>query len=148
MFAVLFLAIALPIGIFSGFVNPGLTTLPGLEIAARILATVFFVALPEEILFRGIIQNQLTRRLAKRPQTALAISSLIFGLAHINNSKAPLWVLEISDTFSLSVPWVYVLLASLAGWFYGRLYQRTGSLAAPVLMHALVDITWSLFFRA
>src|ERR1041385_1407205 len=53
-----------------------------LVFAAGWLFTLFFVAMPEELFFRGLMLNMMDRRLgAKR---ALAITSLLFGLAHFN----------------------------------------------------------------
>ena len=55
---------------------------PGCVFAAGWLFTVFFVALPEELFFRGLMLNMIERRLGTR--RALAITSLLFGLAHFN----------------------------------------------------------------
>ena len=40
----------------------------------------------------------------------------------------------------------YVVLATVAGAAYGLAYLRTRNLAAPVLTHFLVDVTWRGFF--
>jgi membrane protease YdiL (CAAX protease family) len=42
--------------------------------------------------------------------------------------------------------WRYALLACLAGVAYGYVYQRTRSIAASALTHALVDWTWIAAF--
>jgi membrane protease YdiL (CAAX protease family) len=43
--------------------------------------------------------------------------------------------------------WRYVVLASIAGFFYGWTWRKTGSIFASALLHAAVDITWHFLFR-
>jgi len=71
--------------------------------------------------------------LPKPRREALALASLIFGLSHIFHAPYP--------------NWKYVLLASIAGLFYGHVWMRTGSLLPGALVHGLVDITWHVLFR-
>jgi membrane protease YdiL (CAAX protease family) len=40
-----------------------------------------------------------------------------------------------------------VLLATIAGLFYGHVWLKTGSLLPGALVHGLVDITWHILFR-
>lgn len=123
---IVFLVIAIPTALATGFVtfDPHWSGL-GTWILTS-LGIFFFIALPEEVLFRGLIFNMLQRMIKfGGPYTALVISSFIFGLAHLNNPPAD---------------WRYVLLATLAGICYGWAYLRTGSLLAPSYAHALVDI--------
>ena len=94
--------------------------------------TIFlFIALLEEFFFRGILQNLLARTLAS-PKRAQAAASLAFGLSHILLAPAP--------------NWRYVIVASIAGWFYGSVFAATGTLMAPAMMHALVDTVWRTWF--
>lgn len=126
----LFLAVGLPLGLLLHFVRPGLGVSDVASGAGRLVELFFFVALPEEAVFRGLVQHGLERRLA-RPQ-ALVIAAIVFGLAHIGHPPAP--------------NWRYVLLATGAGVVYGRVFQRTRNLAASAMTHALVDWTWYVFF--
>jgi CAAX protease family protein len=91
--------------------------------------TFIFVALPEELFFRGLVQNLLERRIGR--YGALLLASVLFGLSHFNKGA--------------SFNWRYVLLASIAGVFYGRAWQRR--LFASSVTHATVDTIWSLWFR-
>ena len=129
---VLFGAIAIPLGETIGFLHfgPSLARLRSLPLAA--LGMLLFTAWPEEFLFRGLLQNLLSRTL-RSPLAGLLAASVVFGLAHINNGPFP--------------NWRYVLLATLAGVFYWRVWMKTGSIFASCLVHALVDITWHLLFR-
>jgi CAAX protease family protein len=127
-----FAAIAIPLGEVTGFLHfdPSVVRLRSLPLAA--LGILFFTAWPEEFLFRGLLQNSLARTL-KSESAGLIAAAIIFGFAHINNGGFP--------------NWRYVLLASIAGIFYGRAWMRTGSIFAPCLVHALVDITWHTLFK-
>jgi membrane protease YdiL (CAAX protease family) len=59
------------------------------------------------------------------------IASLIFGLFHILHAPVP--------------NWRYVILASIAGWFYGAAYRSGGTLFSSILVHATVDTVWRAF---
>ncbi len=127
-----FTLIAIPLGEAIGFIHfdPSWTRLRSLPLAA--LGILFFTAWPEEFLFRGLLQNLLARSL-RSPFAGLLVTAVIFGLAHINNGAFP--------------NWRYVLLATIAGIFYGRVWLKTCSIFASCLVHALVDITWHALFR-
>jgi membrane protease YdiL (CAAX protease family) len=99
---------------------------------AAFIFTFFFIAVPEELFFRGWLQNLLERRLGRTP--SLLITSLLFGLAHFNKRAA-------------HFNWRYVLLAALAGLFYGRAWRQDRRVGASALTHAGVDTLWSLFLR-
>jgi len=102
----------------------------------KILFFIIFVAYPEEVLFRGILINIFKEYTFFKIFWILVISSLIFGSAHILN-----------DSPGFTPPnWRYFLLASIAGWFYGWVYIKTGKLFTAVLLHAFVDSIWVHFF--
>lgn len=91
-----------------------------------------FTAWPEELLFRGLLQNLL----AKASKSELAgwwTASVLFGFSHITNLGFP--------------NWRYVILASVAGLFYGWTWRKTGSIFASALVHAAVDAAWHFLFR-
>ncbi len=90
-----------------------------------------FIALPEEILFRGVIHRYLERVLRWSPLATLILSSVIFGAAHLNNPP--------------NVGY-YFILATIAGIFYGRTFVRTGKVVPAALVHLAVDWMWSVFF--
>jgi len=125
-----FAPIAVPLGLILGFLHwhPGL---PRLETAAATwLFTFFAIAIPEEIFFRGWMQNLLERRVGRT--AALLTTSAIFGLAHFNKR---------SVTFN----WRYVLLAAMAGIFYGRAWRTRHRVGTSATTHATVDAVWSLW---
>jgi hypothetical protein len=128
----IFAAIAIPLGIRMRFLvfDPTFARLRSLPLTT--LGILFFTAWPEEFLFRGLLQNFLTRTF-KNEWAGLGVASAIFGLSHIVHAPYP--------------NWKYVLLATIAGLFYGHAWMRTRSLFPGTLIHALVDISWHVLFR-
>ena len=94
--------------------------------------TFLCIAIPEELFFRGWLQNLLERRLGRT--AALIMTAIIFGLAHWNKRTA-------------NFNWRYVLLAAIAGIFYGRAWRAQRRVGASSITHATVDTLWSLWFR-
>ena len=90
-------------------------------------------ALPEEILFRSLIQNWLMQRFGFTARMLL-VAAFIFGCAHLDNGPQPL------------PNWRYMILATIAGFAYGKVFQRASSATASMTLHALVDATKHLFF--
>ena len=130
---VLFAAIAIPLGLTIGFIQYSFATSKLYAAPLLFIGIFLFTALPEEFLFRGLIQNWIERT-TRRQVFSLASASLIFGASHLNNGPP--------------VPnYKYFFMASIAGLFYGRAWRNTGSLMASSLTHALVDTFWGMIFR-
>ena len=131
-----YLPIALALGLSLGFLHThSLTAGPrGLatQFAEAWVFTFFFIAVPEELFFRGWLQNLLERRMGRTP--ALILASILFGLAHFNKRAA-------------HFNWQYVLMAAIAGFFYGRAWRRDRRVGASAITHATVDACWSIFLR-
>jgi len=124
--------IALALGLCLGFLHfhPGWPA-PGRAAAAWIF-TFFFIAVPEELFFRGWLQNLLEKRVGR--YSALLLTACLFGLAHFNKR---------ATIFN----WRYVVLAALAGIFYGRAWRQQRRVGASAVTHATVDTLWSLWLR-
>ena len=103
-----------------------------LRFAGACIFTVFFIAVPEELFFRGWLQNLLERRMGRWP--ALVTTAILFGLSHFNKR-------------AIHFNWRYVLLAAIAGIFYGRAWRRDRRIGASAVTHATVDSVWSLWLR-
>jgi membrane protease YdiL (CAAX protease family) len=122
---------AVVIGGATGFIHfHGVLPQAGIVVGAA-LVTFPLIALPEELFFRGILQNLLETRLGQT--SALILASALFGLSHFNHGSA--------------FNWRYVLLATIAGIFYGRAWRAQRQIFASVLTHTLVDVVWSSWFR-
>ena len=105
--------------------------------ANRMMAAIGIIfagtALPEEILFRSLIQNLLMLRFGANWRTLL-VASVIFGTAHLDNGPQ-------------AVPnWRYAIEATIAGVAYGRVFQRAGSVVSSAVLHMMVDWTKHFFF--
>ena len=94
--------------------------------------TFFFIAVPEELFFRGWLQNLLEHRIGRN--RALFLTAALFGLAHFNKR-------------AIYFNWRYVLLAAIAGIFYGRAWRNQHRVGASAVTHATVDSIWSLWLR-
>lgn len=132
----LYTPIAVALGLALGFLHLHRSLPEPLLAAGTLVFTFLFVAVPEELFFRGWMQNLLERRLG--PSAALALTSVLFGLSHFNKRAA-------------HFNWRYVLLATIAGFFYGRAWRGKGGrdqrVAPSALTHTFVDTVWSLFLR-
>lgn len=127
-----FACIAIPLGTGMHFIAfaPQWHAWPSLVFTS--LGIFFFTAWPEELLFRGLLQNILSRA-SKSDLAGWWTASVLFGFSHITNLGFP--------------NWRYVILASIAGIFYGWTWRKTGSIFASAIVHALVDISWHFLFR-
>ncbi len=99
--------------------------------AALFVKTLLGVGLPEELLFRGLIQNWLTQRFGQANAVVFAAAA-IFGVAHLNNAPAP--------------NWGYMVLATVAGFIYGKVFQRSQTILASASLHAAVNAVRHVFF--
>lgn len=130
--AALYTPIALAIGLGLGFLHAHRTWPAAAAMAGAWLFTFFFIAVPEELFFRGWLQNLLERRIGRYP--ALFFTAALFGLAHFNKRAA-------------HFNWRYVLLAAIAGVFYGRAWRERRRVGCSAVTHATVDAIWSLWLR-
>ena len=129
---IVFGCIAIPLGQAMHFMEfaPQWSQLKSLPFLS--LGIFFFTAWPEELLFRGLLQNLLVRA-CKSDLAGWWTASILFGFSHITNMGFP--------------NWRYVVMASIAGFFYGWTWRKTGSIFASALVHASVDATWHFLFR-
>lgn len=95
-----------------------------------ILANLFFTCMAEEAIFRRLIQQKIFDSLTGKYTSIISISiaSVAFGLAHFNGGI------------------IYVMLASLAGMFYGYIYYKSKRIESSILLHFLFNLTHFLLF--
>ena len=128
----LYAPIAIALGLSIGFLHLHATWPPLPSFAGAPLFTFFFIAVPEELFFRGWLQNLLERRIGRLP--ALFLTAALFGLSHWNKR-------------AVHFNWRYVLLAMVAGIFYGRAWRHERRVGASAIAHASVDTVWSFWLR-
>ncbi len=123
-------AVGIPIGFLP---PPHLPTASGGRMAAAVGIIFAGTALPEEILFRSLIQNLMMQRWGAGTRTLLA-ASFLFGCAHLDNGPQ-------------AVPnWRYMILATLAGVAYGKVFQKSSTITSSAILHMMVDWTKHFFF--
>lgn len=136
-------AIMLPLGFVLGFLSWNPKSFNGAEWFGRAIYIYFCIAIPEELMFRGVIQNTLehhwptsTRKFMPVMIGSLIYGASVFGIAHINNPMN-----------NFPVPnWPYVIMSGLAGAVYGVVWQRTRRITASALTHMAVDWMWVTYF--
>jgi len=64
----------------------------------------------------------------------LLVTAALFGLSHFNKRAT-------------HFNWRYVLLAALAGIFYGRAWRSQRRVGASAITHASVDTIWGLWLQ-
>jgi membrane protease YdiL (CAAX protease family) len=124
------IAVLFPAAVLSGFIrfDPKFPA----ETWIWMVNNLFFVCLAEETLFRGFIQKGITEAFGNtRAATISAIgtAAVLFGLAHFDGGPT------------------YVLLATLAGVFYGIAYHRTNRIEASILVHFGLNAVHFFFFN-
>jgi membrane protease YdiL (CAAX protease family) len=90
------------------------------------LLLVFIIAPAEEIFWRGLVQKRLAA--LTNPHFGLIVGALIYALVH-------LWAKN----------GVLLPAAFVCGIIWGWHYHRSGSLAGPIISHALWDATVFIF---
>ena len=94
------------------------------------LKNLFFTILAEELLFRGLIQTELSRRFPTKigDHISVIIAGVLFGTAHFSGGIN------------------YVFLATIAGCVYGYAYKITGRIEGAILAHFLLNVGHFIFF--
>jgi hypothetical protein len=129
-----FSVFGIPLGMALGFIHPHFSSASFGQLPLQFFGIYLTVAIPEELLFRGILQNLLCRSIRRGPTGlyGLLIASVVFGATHLHHAPVP--------------NWRYAILATLAGVFYGYTYRNRQRISASALTHALVDTVWHFWF--
>ena len=98
------------------------------NIPLQIIVNTVIAIFTEELVFRGLIQRQLT--LVISPVVAILLASAVFGIWHIPFGKFAL-------NLNKKQIFLYVLGTGLAGGIFGIFYYKTGSLLVSGFVHGL-----------
>ena len=123
-------------GVIGSFLLFPLASQISTKLGSVIIAIIYFylfVALSEEILFRGYIQSRLNSVFG-RPKRffgiswgwGLIISSVFFGLWHLGWKPGTL-------------EWPHVLWTMFAGLIFGFVREKSESVIAPALLHGIMN---------
>ncbi|MYM82055.1 CPBP family intramembrane metalloprotease [Duganella sp. FT50W] len=96
-----------------------------------IAVNLLFTVVAEEAFFRGFLQARLANALTRwrwGTWVAVAVSALLFGLAHLGGGL------------------LYGILAGIAGLGYACAYQRTRRIEAAILVHIALNVVHFIAF--
>jgi uncharacterized protein len=100
-----------------------------------LIKMIFLTIFAEEFFFRFFIQNSVillfknSKYFSKNPQIiGLTFTSILFGLTHFSQG------------------FIFILLATICGFFYGLIFIRTKYIEASILLHFLINLTHFIFF--
>ncbi|HET7215743.1 MAG TPA: CPBP family intramembrane glutamic endopeptidase [Terriglobia bacterium] len=125
-----FIVLAIPLGLVLHFIHPHAHHVNLFGFVADFVGVYLSVAIPEEFLFRGILQNLLMKTF-KPPhhgRNGLLVAAVIFGLSHLHHAPVP--------------NWRYAIMATVAGLFYGNAWRVQKRTSASAFTHAMVDTIW------
>ena len=126
---VLAVTLLLPLALLLGYVRWEVHGNP--YILIWVVNNFFFVAFAEEVIFRRFVQTGLLHYFRSTQYgdfLAIFGAALLFGLTH--------W----------AGGFTYVLLASLAGVFYGFCFYQTSNVRSALVLHFMVNLTHAVFF--
>jgi membrane protease YdiL (CAAX protease family) len=111
----------------------GLSHQKPIGLLTRTITFYLGAGLPEEFLFRGLLQSRL-ESLARRPVWGLLLAAFVFGLSHLPidlyGSGWAHWEVAVENAFTFQMG---------VGFALGFAFQRTRNLWPLTLIHALVD---------
>ena len=119
------IAIGIPIGAAEYFILRPAPAFPTFEVGYLLRDMVYmfgFVAIGEELLFRGLVQRDLMKALGWK--WGLILASLMFAVMHLTWRSIP----EVVFVFGV-------------GLILGYLYYKTKSLVAPIVIHGMGNVT-------
>lgn len=90
------------------------------------LNNLLLTCVAEEAFFRGYIQQKVTKIFT--PIIGICLASVLFGVAHFAGGVG------------------YVIVATLAGFLYGLVYNSTGKISYAILIHFVVNLLHLFFF--
>lgn len=129
-FFLYFLPIAVPLGWALGVVRFHWPGKPAWQAVGIFFGILWVVALSEEFVFRGVLQQWMTRATGSA-WAGLAIASVCFGLCHLPMRGFPNWRFAAFNT--------------VAGAFWGLAYAEGRSIRASMVSHALVVTAWMMW---
>jgi uncharacterized protein len=102
-----------------------------LALIATFFALLWVVSLAEEFFFRAFLQRVIAQG-THSEMIGLVCAAVLFGLAHLPFRKFP--------------NWRFAIVTAALGFFCGLALLRARSVRASMVTHALVAVTWRMFF--
>ena len=114
----------IPVGVMEYFIIYPAPAFPAFEFKYLLRDMAYmigFVAIGEELLFRGLVQRDLMKALGWK--SGIILASLLFAVMHLTWRSIP-----------------ELIFVFFAGLLLGYLYYRTKSLVAPIIMHGVGNV--------
>jgi len=144
--------IAIPVGLLLGALHFGFAGFDGINAITHLAFLFAFVALPQEILFRGAILSYLKDELRWPVILVIAVSALLFGATYLVSSQAlPTIFGSFNDeaSASMTIPSIAsAILMAICGVFFARAKLATGNVATSAALHTVVRWIGRLAFNA
>jgi membrane protease YdiL (CAAX protease family) len=122
--------------VWTGFASLAIPQAPWWQTAGVAIGTfigiLWVVALSEEFLFRGLLQQWFEEITGKR-WISLAAASILFGAVHLGFRGFP--------------NYRFAAIAAMAGVFYGMAFARGNGIRAAMVTHACMVAVWRTLFR-
>jgi predicted Abi (CAAX) family protease len=136
-----YMAVTLPIGFYSGFFTITVLQADTLVIIVLPISLFFIPALFEEIVFRGLLLPHRERRVSTKSLMFYAAFSIVVFIAW-----HPLNAMTINPiAYSMFTDPVFLCLAALMAIACTITYLKTGSLWVPITIHWLTVVIWVFF---
>jgi predicted Abi (CAAX) family protease len=133
-----FVLFALPLGLASGFLRPGLPSLPPARLAMLPVYIMLRPALLEELVFRALLLPRNASRVSKRRLILTSAAALgVFVASHPLNA----WLFRPAAWRLFTSP-VFLITAALLGAACTAVYLISKSLWPPVLLHWSAVLIW------
>ncbi|MDR0432262.1 MAG: CPBP family intramembrane metalloprotease [Bifidobacteriaceae bacterium] len=104
-------------------------------IAGQAVWFLLWVAVPEEVVFRGFIMSRLTGFMGR--VAGPIVAAVLFGLSHLPFQLA-ISGLSLGDF--LAQNYTMLLIPTVWGLLYGFFYAKLDNLLGPIIIHALCDL--------
>ena len=137
----IYMAVALPIGFFSGFFTLEVLKTDIWVMIALPISLFFIPSLFEEIVFRGLLLPHRSRGVSTRPLVLYSVFSIAaFVVWH------PVNAMTINHpAYTMFTNPLFLSLAALMGIACTITYIRTGSVWVPIAIHWLTVLVWVFF---
>jgi predicted Abi (CAAX) family protease len=139
--ALIYAAIALPVGLLTGFLKFRVLEMGQLAMVTLPLSLLVMPSFLEELFFRALMLPHKTRRLTAQKKVFLSLFSIFLFVAW-----HPINAITINAAaYPIFTNPVFLILAALMAFACTITYLKSGSVWIPVLIHWITVLVWVFF---